>query len=248
MQVTTGAKRGCGYRQAGGIYAATPLGPRGHMVECFLCDLPRPVEAAVLGLSPRGVTLFADQDGTTHILDIIGEDSYPFVADFVEETRALGLSRRLPRTTDFSALTPASRLFTVHRRALIANPQDYYAAGIAEAMHDCPAYTSYLHCSRGGRPHAASVADDAEPCARLWWHDLDGDKESAGQPIARRVGDTVYQAHARPAGVVGQYELAIFGAFPIRQLEIVRDREGDTHETALDVAARSTLPCELVEE
>lgn len=63
----------------------------------------------------------------THIFDIVGQDNYPNVADFIEETRRRGVSRRLELSPEgYARLTPRSRLIMLHKRACIFNPQDYY--------------------------------------------------------------------------------------------------------------------------
>src|SRR5579859_7564153 len=92
---TSGARRGCGYRQPGGAYFAVPLGPGGRPVEEFLIDRPIVVDAAKLGAAAVGVTLL-ERDGVTHVLDIVGREHYPTVAEFVDEVRRLGVSRRAP--------------------------------------------------------------------------------------------------------------------------------------------------------
>jgi hypothetical protein len=94
---TSGARRGCGYRQPGGAYFAIPLGPGGHPVEEFLIDPPILIDAERLGAASVGVTLIK-RDGITHVLDIVGREHYPTVAEFVDEARRMGVSRRAPRS------------------------------------------------------------------------------------------------------------------------------------------------------
>ena len=74
----------------------------------FLLDFPEDGKTA-LGLSPIGVQL-VERDGVWHILDWIGSEHYPNVADFLEEVRRFGLSRRLAKTVDFSKLTERSKI------------------------------------------------------------------------------------------------------------------------------------------
>src|SRR5205823_11234312 len=122
--VTSGARRGCGYRQPGGAYFAIPLGPGGRPIEEFLIDPPIVIDPARLGLASVGVTLI-ERDGVTHVLDIVGREHYPTVAAFIDEARRLGVSRRAPRTIDFSRITPASRLLLAHAHADIANAAEF---------------------------------------------------------------------------------------------------------------------------
>ena len=248
-------RRGCGMRVAGGAYLTTPLGngPNSHPVECFLIDPPR-AEADVfhaIGLAPRGLTLIQQGD-VTHVLDWIGSDHYPNVADFIEETRAQGISRRIPRTADFARLTPRSRLFTVHSRARILNPEEYLRALLnsdeAAALHPCPAYTAWEHCQRGQADPCALLGPEPPlPCGRLWWHDVEGADGPIGEQ-SREIGDTIYTPDRRALGVEGRYELAIFGGFPIARIEVVADQEGGTHERALDAASAAQLPVALVDD
>ena len=152
--VTSGARRGCGYRQPGGAYLAVPLGPEGRPVEDFLVDPPVVVEGDqhhALGLSAVGVTL-VERDGTTHVFDIVGREHYPTVAEFVDEVRRLGVSRRISRTADFSRLSADSRLVLLHEHADVANALDF------PAERRCPTERDE-HLSAGYRGM----------CARLWW-------------------------------------------------------------------------------
>lgn len=152
--VTSGARRGCGYRQLGGAYFAVPLGPGGRPVEEFLIDPPVVIDdPARLGLASVGVTLI-ERDGITHVLDIVGREHYPTVASFVEEVRRLGVSRRAPRTIDFQRITTASRLLLAHQHADIANAVEFPTDA------RCPCHVG---------EHLA--AGYAEMCARLWWQE-----------------------------------------------------------------------------
>ncbi len=152
--VTSGARRGCGYRQPGGAYFAVPLGPGGRPIEEFLIDPPVVVDdPARLGLASVGVTLI-ERDGVTHVLDIVGREHNPTVASFIDEGRRLGISRRAPRTIDFARITHASRLLLAHAHADIANAAEF----------PCE-----RHCPCQVAEHL--VPGFADMCARLWWEE-----------------------------------------------------------------------------
>jgi hypothetical protein len=152
--VTSGARRGCGYRQPGGAYFAVPLGPGGRPVEDFLIDPPVVIdEPARLGLASVGVALI-ERDNVHHVIDLVGREHYPTVASFVDEARRMGVSRRAPRTIDFARITPASRLLLAHAHAEIANAIEF------PCDERCPCHVA---------EHLA--AGFAEMCARLWWHE-----------------------------------------------------------------------------
>lgn len=246
-------QRGCGFRMAGGVYLTMPTGPVGHPIECFLHDPCQQIEASLLGLSPIGVSLFEDASGTTHVIDWIGSDNYPNVADFIEETRHYGVSRRVAKTLDFAKLGPGSRLFAAHSRAWISNAGEWYKSSGPEDVdwHPCPAHTAYSHCGRGlPVPHPLQAHVQGGTCGRLWWHDVTGGKLSADGTgeYWRLIGSTTYQAEPRPEGITPVYDLAIFGAFPIAQVEVVADREGGTHESAMIAASQARLPLVLCDE
>ena len=66
--VTSGARRGCGYRQPGGAYFAVPLAPGGRPVEEFLIDPPVVIEDTTrFGLTSVGIAVF-ERDGVTHLV------------------------------------------------------------------------------------------------------------------------------------------------------------------------------------
>jgi hypothetical protein len=79
-------------------------------------------------------------------------EHYPTVAAFVDETRRMGVSRRISRTADFSRIAPESRLLLLHAHADVANAPEFETAG------SCPcAVAEHL------------VAGFSGMCARLWW-------------------------------------------------------------------------------
>jgi hypothetical protein len=153
--VTSGARRGCGYRQPGGAYFAVPVAPGGRPVEEFLIDPPVVIEdaAARYGLTSVGVGVW-ERDGVTHVVDIVGHEHYPTVASFVDEARRLGVSRRAPRTLDFSQITSQSCLLLAHAHADVANAADF-ATDAA-----CP-----CHIEEHLAPEFAGM------CVRLWWQE-----------------------------------------------------------------------------
>jgi hypothetical protein len=150
VAVTSGAQRGCGYREPGGAYLAVPLVADGVPVEHFLIDPPAVVDGDALGLSAVGVTL-VERDGVTHIMDIVGREHYPTVADFIEEVRRLGVSRRVSSTLEFSRVTSESRLLLLHPHADIANAPTF------PTRRPCPC-----------RIPDHTPASYRAMCARLW--------------------------------------------------------------------------------
>ena len=124
------AVRGCGTRKTSGVYAETHLGKDGEAVDFFFCDPPMAVQD---NMKKVGVSLI-EQNGVFHIVDWVGEEHYPTMPDFIDEFRRMGLSRRLPKTLDFSKLSQSSRIILVHAKAKISNPE------VLKGTGDCPCF------------------------------------------------------------------------------------------------------------
>lgn len=185
--------RGCGKRKTGGCYAETELSSNGLPLDVFLIDPPIPVaEGAVKKV---GVQLI-ERDGVWHILDWVGEEHYPTVPDFVEEMRRFGMSRRLPKTLDFSRLSARSRVLLVHAKARVINPETLAEAG------PCPCYFD----KPGHKDHKATCLYNA-------WQALPKGvrKMPSFEFMSKGIG---------PDGV--NFEPGIFAAMPISRLVQVR--------------------------
>jgi hypothetical protein len=232
------AVRGCGSRVVGGVYAEVKTGDEGVPIEAFLVDPPSPVDAQALGLTDKGVRLVQLGD-TWHVFDIIGENYYPNVADFVEEGRRMGVSRRLPSNLDFSKIDPEkSRLVLLHRQAIIMNLDE---AGFLNLPHICP---------KGIERHEAGMLD--EMCAGLWWHDLSSKHLDESQ-MREIKGGTHYKAWARPKGSAKpERALGIFMTLPISNLTVIRGRNEEENARVEKiyekVAGKSKLPVTMEEE
>ncbi len=241
MVTASAPVRGCGTRKKGGIYAECPLSPFGVSIVEFLFDPPILADLGELGVSPRGVTLI-ERDGDIHVADYVGEKFYPNVLDFVEEVRRFGLSRRLPKNLNFSKLTPASRIFLIHRRAWIDNATLYFAAREGNAWP----------CPKGIAGHMDS-ANPPGMCASLWWEDIDGGEKLPPPPddprwVRRDMPSFSYAGRSRPAGVSPIYRPAFFMGLPLARIVVVSDPEGGSHEEAVEKAGAAGLPVELVDE
>lgn len=245
------ATRGCGKRVKGAVYCETLLGAGGRPIEDFIVDPPAKVDEAALGLSNIGVKLVMGTHGVWNVLDIVGQESYPNVADFVEEVRRFGVSRRLPKTLDFAKLTSESRLILLHRRAFIENFDAFYR----ELLGD-------WSCPKGLLAHDIAhpaTRDNFVPdqmCAGLWWQDVEGEqitrlsemRAADSRYIRRHMPSFNYDARTRPDSVAPTYSLAIFAAFPIHNLAVVRDPDGGSDEEAMRSASKSNLPVNLENE
>jgi hypothetical protein len=234
------AERGCGERKSGGVYAEMGCGPDGLPLEHFIVDPPIVIDPAALGLSPIGVQL-VERDGVWHILDWIGSEHYPNVADFLEEVRRFGLSRRLAKTVDFSKLTERSKILVVHARAHVENFRTYADHWLGVRYNRCPKELS-----------AHNIPDAPDSCAGVWWEDVEGGSPPRPTTSTQRVVIRImpafnYVAASRPDGVTPRYRPAVFASFPITRLVVIRG-EHDEHEPGQQAASRSTLPVELEDQ
>jgi len=240
-------QRGCGSRQKGGVYFETAHGPGGKPVEFFLIDSPLPVPAE-LNLSSIGVQL-VEFNGVYHLIDVVGKEYYPNVADFVEEVRRFGVSRRLPSSLDFSKITPETNLYAVHDRAIVKNTGDWF---------EYPGNESPV-CPKGLENHPRGV----ECCAWVWWNDVEGGHtpslaDSLFGPeeltdvydlektrIVRAMPSFTYRAHSRPEKITPNYERGFFARFPIGRLVVVK---GEDNTEKLDKVRKAHTLVEEVDE
>jgi hypothetical protein len=234
-------KRGCGTRERGGIYVETKLSEKGSPLEDFIICPPREINPDDFGLSPIGGILFQGQKEKVHIMDWIGKSHYPYVADFVEEVRVMGSSRRIPKNTDFSLLGLGSMVFCVHEKASIIDPDIYYK--------DWSSQLEYQRCPQG-KPGHDQPTRVHEMCSGIWWKDFEKPdlkmvgKDRVGMIMGmRKTGDLKYgpvQVRPEKSGVV--YHPAIFMRLPITNIAVIHDPVSGSHREAMKKASKAKLP------
>lgn len=115
----SGGSRGCGSRKAGGVYLCTGLSEFGSPLEAFLIDPVVPFDS-IPGESFR-TPILRENPYLPGVMDAyvwVGEQFYPSIVDYVEETRVKGASRRVSPLLDLSQLTPGkSRMIFIHPKA-----------------------------------------------------------------------------------------------------------------------------------
>ncbi|GGB70567.1 hypothetical protein [Deinococcus soli (ex Cha et al. 2016)] len=215
-----GGARECGAgRTAGSIYVECGLSLTGVPLEQYLHDPPIPVEPAQLGLSSQGVTIIEDDKGVRHIVDMVGASHYPYPSDFIEEARLMGVSRKVPKTTDLRGITSASMLILVHARASVVN-----AAAVSAA--------SDMIC-----PNARHKP--GEDCAGLHWVVAE---ENDG-PGRRRLNCGTYELTPRaPGAPTPVLQHAFFMAVPITAMTVIANHDGSVDEAAQKSAGRAGVP------
>ena len=110
-------ERGCGKRTKGGLYACCGLSPYGKPIEDFLIDPP----LAFSGESFRAPIVNVVNE-VTNLIFWMGKEFYPYCPDYIEETRVMGISKRVPLGFDFKGVVPfESSMYFIHPRAIIAS-------------------------------------------------------------------------------------------------------------------------------
>lgn len=226
-----GGARECGTgRVEDGLYLECGLATDGMPVEAFLIDPPLiPPDTLRAQMTPIGMTLWQDGMGTWHVIDWVGKGHYPYPADFIEEARLMGFSRRAPKSLDFSKLTPASRMIFVHERGRVANYADY-AEAAAEGW-ECP-------CGKG---HPAGVS-----CAELHWR-VPPSTVEAGRGRVLKSGTYPLRPLA-PSAPEPVYTLALIASVPLTSISLIGRAGGGYDKAAYDKAIKGGLPVDVVPE
>lgn len=236
--------RGCGSRQKGASYLVLPLDPNGVPVETYLFDPPTVINPDETGVSPLGMTTIRDPStGVVHLLDWIGSKHYPNVADFVEEVKHMGLSRRVSGNFDFSLLTRQSRLLTIHERAYIANWGLY-------SIREYNELDETFSCPKHHEDHEYRVRPDGatnapfEMCIRWWWQDIERGEPTGHDDysVRRKMPSFAYEGVKKPE-INTNYKPAIFAAWPIAGIDVIRGGKND--QAAVDKASLGELPVTL---
>lgn len=252
---TPGIKRGCGTREQGGIYLETGTSAWGEPLEAFLADPPIPMTCD----SKVGVEL-TERHGVVHVLDWVGQEHYPYVADVLEEGRHYGFSRRIPKTLDLSRLTRESRLMLVHAGGLVVNhqslrphvPSDYQDPYQSERLkppheHHCGLlartgeplhYEQEVRCSRDlwTLPPASTVmARRANDRPRPLTDDAPL-KEGESPVYVRQFASVAYQVHPlSPEAPPAEVTSALVAVLPITNITVIKAANDDHRETLENV-------------
>lgn len=237
MEAICDLPRGCGKsRKQGGVYCEVGVMGGGRNIENFLIDPPIRVPSD-LHLAALGVQL-VQRGETWHILDKVGREFYPNVADFIEEASRLGLSRRLSSALDFSKLTTESRIILAHDRAYVENWEEWKRPNSEDGGWTCP---------KALPQHAPHRCEEC--CAGVWWQDVERGEpigvSSVDLEVRRHMPAFSYEARQRPPRIYPKYSTAFFASFRLSRLAVVA---GNDHEENLARAQKAHLRCDLVKE
>lgn len=213
-----GGKRLCGagrtvdavYIECGEMLGGTPI-------EQFLLDPPENFDPVQFSLNAVGSKLFYDEYGTAHILDWVGESHYPYPADFIEEARKMGVSRKIS-VDQAQKLSRASFLYLMH-------PKGHMTNGPAVSKDSSVICPTGIHSSN-------------EQCCGLHW--VIPDDNGSGR---RRIMSWEYEVTPRKNGLPeAVYGPGIFMKVPITNRTMIAQHNGSYDAQKLKTLNASTLP------
>lgn len=235
-------KRACGANRVdGGLYLAIPTSPFGKDISYFLID-----PCKIVNLKPFRTPIIVERKDGSKISDIIvyiGKQFYPFVSDFLEESRLYGISRRIPKSFPFERLTPfESRMFFIHERAI---PLFEYDTG-----RECPRKIKHSHkpgdtcvfdlwhlsaLESMGDKHAVSV--------------IDADHVAIQTPSVRySVNIPRLPAMKQEQKTVYKYQMGVFAAFFVSHLEFISKKKKKMPESLKKRIKETDFDIKVMEE
>lgn len=237
-------ERGCGEREAGGVYVESGAGPWDFPFEYVLIDPPQPLPPGLdLVNKPRIVprewlTGVPERDACGHaihdLLIHIGATYYPWAPDYLQEARRLGASRRIPATLDLGQLSRSSRMLLAHPRAIPLNWRDLAPPAQCQKVlerHDLAWYTNHQTDHQTDR-------DRRGPCIFKLWDLIPSNqaetvtRQQGEQTLClRRIGSTLYPYRPTDETVSGWAE-AFLLALPLTGFSLIQDRDGNVNNRA----------------
>lgn len=213
-------ERGCGKRAKGGLYACCGLSPFGKPIEDFLIDPP----IAYNGESFRA-PIVDEKNGVKNLIFWVGKEYYPFCPDYIEETRVMGISKRVPLGFDFDGIEPfKSSMFFIHPRAIIDN--DIWKPDWCPMEKD-------------------NHIEGDEFCIRSLYFFVD--VEIIDGKYVRRIASTSYTVpisyEHKP-----EYKPGIFMRIPFSHFEYVAKDDGTVDERVKDIKSKTGLSVLVVDE
>jgi hypothetical protein len=257
-------ERLCGKgRTEDAIYLESGVSPQGKPLEEFLVDVPKGFDVLMHGISSIGVKLFQDDHGIWHVIDRVGTSHYASPADFLEEARRMGFSRKVSATLDFSKLGPGSQFIFVHDRGLVSNAAAFVEHDFLDAFL-CPCGKRHLpsqgctglHWYDGIHGHNAGLI--AGPPYAGDWRLFGGDRGRLGAVSAIKPylpGDDGMLRHSRklagggygllrlsPHAPKAEFTPAIIASVPITAISLTKASNGAVDDQKLAKVMGSRVP------
>lgn len=217
--IAKGGARACGEgRTVDSIYMECGEMLGGSPIEQFVCDPTKPFNVEQFGICATGTHTFTDHQGVTHILDWVGEQYYEYPADFIEEARQMGISRKI-NEHQVKRLTRASKLYLLHPKGHVNNHQEVGR----DSLVICP----------NGQHHPG------DPCAGLHLVIPEKGAVKGHRPL---VNGTYEVTPRRNGSVQAQYTHGVFMIVPITNLTLIARHDGTYHQKRFQNMKLSTLP------
>ena len=167
----------------------------------------------------------------------IGAEHYPYVPDYLEETRRYGVSRRVNPNLNLSLLTMQSRMLLAHPKAIPLNWRELRVP--RECRKNLPRHDQRSYALRG--PDQAQDTDRPGPsdlCLFKLWELLprelalaEIDLEEEPPLCVRELGSTCYEYCPTGEQVEG-WLCAFVLSVPITGFALIQDTEGQVNERA----------------
>lgn len=226
-------ERGCGAtRTVDGVYLEVGTSPYGRPFDDFLICPPvlLPEGMTVATLANKNAIWRDPNTGISHIMIWVGESFYPYLPDYLEESRRYGISRKISPLTDFSQLTSASRMMMVHPKAYNAN----WAAQVQPEICGCnkPGHALYSAPGAHAGPCLYKLFDLMPTEAGSLVPD---ETDSRGyQGYQRQIGSTRYLFHPTQERhlflptpeIPHEFLPAVFGIFAPTNIALICDKDG----------------------
>jgi len=239
---TGGIRRGCGSREAGGVYVECGLSDKGIDISNFISDpVPRFEIQTKRGQEVR------ERNGTYHLFDHVGKAHYPTAADIFEEVRRHGASRRTSPNQQFELLGPDSRLILVHPRAY---PLPVKALAKIErklGLQNMPSHRQHCMLYRKTQgentTHFEHGGDHPPRCTRFWWLDAGWERPVNRSSPAEEDGEGNLESPEYVGGLKFPYPVGEDGRRYVKQgTRSIGDTGFRTHGGPLEESRGETGP------
>lgn len=237
-------KRGCGQRIKGKIYCESGISAGGSPIEAFLFCPPAPLPDG-FSLQSRGVVLYPRHtNGQTvwHIFDHIGGDSYPNPSDFVEEMRLFGMSRMI-ENIDYSKLSPESRHYLIHDKAIDNNWRNIQSAINSGERPKCPKNKPHndAFCIAFWRYAVERLTDSVDPDDAKHFTNRYPAPNFQPTPARRIMPSFEYYGYNDPE-TDAEYMPGIIASMPITRITLVKSGDSDRDAEKIQKLQYSGVP------
>lgn len=222
--------RGCGSMAYGAVYAELSTSPFGiHISNFVICPV---WDLSGLKLSAQGMNIIprivdGKQDETPDgkpifdVFDIVGKNHYPYKADFYEEARLFGISRRWPKNTPINQLIPGvSRHYLCSMNGVLEEID--HAASAVNAQFSNP---KQPQCLTGAHTRQSWDYGFGATCSAFWWSEMTAnDCFKQGDAWYRNRPSLQYQCF--PSDEQNKFHIGAFMWMPVNRFVVTKNQDG----------------------